>query len=203
MTHAALSALALSALVLTGCQRDATVPEDQADNATMIEVGEDPGVGRLSSPGGPGASLDDADMADWNTYGEPVSADAGPAQRVDVNELLADPAAYAGRDVQVVGEVAEVCQSSGCWVRLADDESPEAGKTVFVKFTCPVEGFLIPKESVGRPASVRGQVVVEQMPEDEARHMAEDAGKSAEEVAAIVGPQTTVRVMSPVARVAM
>lgn len=61
-------------------------------------------------------------------------------------------------------------------MRIAD---PAGGDdTVFVKFTCPVEGErLIPKDAAGKPVIVH------------------------EEVAAIVGPQKTIRVMSPSARV--
>lgn len=172
-----------SACLSVGCHRDATVSVDDADRGTTAGPAT-----RQSADAGSG----------WQTFGEPILADLPMA---DVAEVLATPAAFAGRDVQLRGTIAEVCAKKGCWLRIAD---PSGGaETVFVKFTCPVEGeYLIPTDAAGRPVVVQGQVVVEEMSQDQARHYAEDAGKSPAEVAAITGPQKTIRVMSPSARVA-
>ena len=133
---------------------------------------------------------------DWQSFGEPISADL---PQVSLAQVVADPAAFAGRDIEISGTVTEVCQHAGCWVRIADPSGED--DSVFVKFTCPVQGRLIPLEAVGKPALVQGQIVVEEIEETEARHVAIEAGKSPEEVDAIVGPQKVIRVNSPAARV--
>jgi hypothetical protein len=173
------------ALLVVGCRRHATVPADEArDRTTALPEGD---IRRA-----------DATDAQWERFGEPVAVEA---ESVDVADLLARPAAYEGQLVQLQGTVTEVCQESGCWLKLADTQ--EASEAVFVKFTCPIEGFLIPTDAVGRPAVVQGQVIVEEISEDVARHYAEDGGRSPEEIQRIQGPQRMIRVMSPSARVAM
>jgi hypothetical protein len=176
-----LAAILLSTAAL-GCRRQATVPMDDADAGTTV---------------GP-ATRTSAVIDGWHFFGEPVSTDLPSA---DVADVLAQPAAYSGREVQLRGTIAEVCEKKGCWLRIADPSGGE--ETVFVKFTCPIEADarLIPADAAGREVIVAGEVVVEEMDEATARHYAEDAGKSAEEVAQIVGPQKTIRVMSPSARV--
>ena len=85
-------------------------------------------------------------------------------------------------------------------MRLGDDmESAEKG--VFVKFNCPISGHLIPMEAMGKQAVVEGTLTAEVVTEDEARHLAEDAGKSAEEIAKIMGDSVRLRVASPAARI--
>jgi hypothetical protein len=177
-----LAAAAISLSAVAGCQRDATVPVDDADRGTT------------AGPATRAAAVIDG----WQSYGEPISAELPVA---DVADVLAEPAAFAGRDVQLRGTISEVCAKKGCWLRIADPSGGE--ETVFVKFTCPIEADarLIPENAAGKPVVVQGQVVVEEMSQEQARHYAEDAGKSAEEVAAIVGPQKTIRVESPAAKV--
>ena len=177
-----LVAAALALAFAAGCHRDATVDTEGADEGTTAF----PATQRAS-----------VDADGWTTFGEPVSADLPAA---DVAEVLAQPAAFAGRDVQLKGTIAEVCAKKGCWLRIAD---PSGGaETVFVKFTCPIDGErLIPADAAGKPVVVQGQVVVEEMSQEQARHYAEDAGKTPAEVAAIVGPQKTISVMSPSAKV--
>ena len=75
------------------------------------------------------------------------------------------------------------------------------GNDVFVKFTCPVEGRLIPMEAEGRTALVEGTLEVKVISEEEARHYRQDAGASPEEIAKIVGPQTEIKLNSPAAMI--
>ena len=131
----------------------------------------------------------------WQSFGEPTS----DLPQVQLAGVLADPSAFAGKPIEISGTIIEVCQHAGCWVRIADPAA--AQESVFVKFTCPIEGRLIPLEAVGKPALVQGEIVVEEIDEMEARHVAIEAGKSPEEVDAIVGPQKVIRVSSPAARV--
>jgi len=114
------------------------------------------------------------------------------AQTVAVKDVLADPATYDGKTIRLAGKVHEVCQHKGCWVTLTEDGQ----KTVRVQFACPAEGRFVPADAAGRQAIVEGQIEVIEISEETARHYKEEAGGSAEEIAAIKGPQRTVRMHS-------
>ena len=133
----------------------------------------------------------------------PMHADFGAqmklsdAEPMSVDSLLENAPDLDGDYVRVTGEVVDVCVKKGCWLKMAGADEQE----VFVKFTCPIEGHLIPMEAVGHSVVVEGTVAVETVSEDEARHLAEDAGKTAEEIAEIKGDRVQVRLRSPAARV--
>lgn len=129
-------------------------------------------------------------------FGEPMKL--SDKHTVCSKKILADPDKYNGKLVRLVGKVAAVCPKRGCWLRLGDGIGEE---TVFVKFSCPVKGRLIPMEAVGKMAVVEGTVELTEISEAEARHYMQDAGAPAGEIAKIVGPQKTVRMSAPSARV--
>lgn len=86
---------------------------------------------------------------------------------------------------KVIAKVEEVCQTKGCWMRLNLDDDKE----IMVKFKD--YGFFMPKNIAGMDVIVNGKAFVNEMPVDELRHYAEDAGKSTEEIAAITEPKRT------------
>ena len=65
----------------------------------------------------------------------------------------------------------------------------ENGEQVMVKFKD--YGFFVPKDIEGKQVIVNGKAFVNEMPVDEQRHYAEDAGKSQEEIALITTPKKT------------
>jgi len=133
---------------------------------------------------------------EFTHFGKPMSM---PAEKtVCIEDVLDDPKAYNGRMIRVCGRVEAVCAHRGCWMKLTGSPGRD---TVFVKFTCPVKGRLIPTEAVDCQAVVEGTFTVSTIPEAEARHYAEDAGKSADEIARIVGPQHQLRLQSPAAMI--
>jgi hypothetical protein len=141
-----------------------------------------------------GCAMKEIEYAD---YGE--SQKMTEAETVPIADVMKSSEVYKGKFIRASGEIVSVCAMKGCWLRMAPNGDSE--ESVFVKFTCPVEGRLIPVEAVGHEVVVEGTVEVEMMTEDEARHYAEDAGKSEEEIARIVGDQKVVRISSPAARV--
>ncbi len=126
------------------------------------------------------------------SFGEPLKM--SHMQTVPIERVFADMEQYEGKTVRVAGYVADVCKHKGCWLKMADKEKSQ---TMFVKFTCPVEGHLVPMDAMDHRVIVEGEVIMEEISEDEARHYAEDGGQSAEEIAKIVGPQKRVRMKSP------
>lgn len=132
----------------------------------------------------------------WTRYGAKMTL--AKSDTHCAGEVLTNPEKYAGKLIRVSGKVDSVCAHKGCWIRLA---GPKAEETLFVKFTCPVEGRLVPMSALGRPAVVEGTLVVKEIPEDEARHYKEDAGASPEEIAKIVGPQKQITMQAPAAMI--
>jgi len=169
--------LMLSAAGIVGCQcKQGTTPKAEAQPAAQAVA---------AAPAGKAAVPSGAFVA----YGEPVSADGAS---ISVQQLLANVDQYTGKPVRVVGTVDKVCERKGCWLQMAD-----GGKSLFVKFTCPIEGRLIPMDAVGKQAVAQGELAIKEVSEADARHIAEEAGKSPEEVAQIVGPQKQITLKSP------
>lgn len=86
--------------------------------------------------------------------------------------------------VKVAGEVAAVCQMKGCWLTMttSNPDQPE----MMVRFKD--YGFFVPKDIAGRKVVLDGYAVRKITSVEEQRHYAEDAGKSQEEINAIVEP---------------
>ena len=86
---------------------------------------------------------------------------------------------------KMIAKVDAVCQAKGCWMTL----NLEDGNQVMVKFKD--YGFFVPKDIAGKEVIVNGIAFVEETSVEDQRHFAEDAGKSAEEIAAITVPKKT------------
>ena len=82
-------------------------------------------------------------------------------------------------------KVISVCQTKGCWMTL----NLEDGNEVMVKFKD--YGFFMPKDIAGKEVIINGKAFVNEVPVDELRHYAEDAGKTEEEIASITEPKKT------------
>jgi hypothetical protein len=70
-----------------------------------------------------------------------------------IRDLLATPDKYLGKNVRLEGEIVEVCQMMGCWIKLHDASSKEI---IQVKVEDGV--IVFPKDGAGKQASVQGKV---------------------------------------------
>lgn len=86
--------------------------------------------------------------------------------------------------VKVKGIIADVCVKKGCWIKM-----PVGDASATVKFKD--YGFFLPKNGKGKEVILSGIAYVSVTPVDELRHYAEDAGKTAEEIAAITEDEVT------------
>lgn len=99
--------------------------------------------------------------------------------------------ALSGKDslqATVRAEVMQSCQAKGCWmdVKLADNSD--------MKVTFRDYGFFLPVENLeGREVVFTGTARRELISVEDQRHFAQDAGKSAEEIAAITEPREELR----------
>ena len=82
---------------------------------------------------------------------------------------------------KISGKVAEVCQAEGCWIRLQKTD----GTTLLVK--AKDHAFVMPKDIVGKTVVADGEATVKEISEAMRKHLAEDAGKSKDDIEKIRG----------------
>ena len=111
----------------------------------------------------------------------PLGEDFTAEPVIPVDTLLAQAADWTGKEVVVEATVKEVCQKKGCWHTLAT-ASPDVAIMVRDK----EYKIFLPKDAAGKRVQVRGTFAMVETPEDEARHLAEDAGR---DPSTVVGPQ--------------
>ena len=92
------------------------------------------------------------------------------------------------KNVKLEGRISQVCQAEGCWMKLKN----ENGEDILVKFKD--HSFLIPKDLAGHATVVHGDATRKVVSVKERKHMAEDAGASAEEIAKITEPKEELRI---------
>lgn len=87
--------------------------------------------------------------------------------------------------VKIEGSALSSCQMKGCWM-MVDLPGEQNMRVTFKDY-----GFFVPKDLNGERVIMEGVLKKKVNSVDELRHFAEDAGKSAEEVALITEPETT------------
>jgi hypothetical protein len=89
-------------------------------------------------------------------------------------------------DMKIMGEVVSVCQSKGCFMYLAMAN----GETLYVNFKD--YGFFMPKDIAGKKVVIDGFAERKTTSVEDLKHYAEDAKKSAEEIAKITKPKNEI-----------
>lgn len=88
------------------------------------------------------------------------------------------------------GKVEEVCAKKGCWVQLVlADGTPASVKMKDYD-------FFVPTALVGKEVIIQGKAELKMTPVSELQHLAEDAGKSQEEIDAITEPKEVISIMA-------
>ena len=90
----------------------------------------------------------------------------------------------------VKGTVTSVCPKKGCWLTLKTDNN----ERLFVKMKD--YAFFVPTSLIGKEVVLEGAAEIKVIPVEEARHYAEDAKKSPEEIAAITESQEEIRFLA-------
>ena len=116
-----------------------------------------------------------------------------------IADIVADPAAFEGKEVLVEGKVHGVCAKAGCWMELADAD----GHEVRIKVEDGV--IVFPVEAVGVNAAAQGTVTVKVMSRDDwvgwQAHLAEEMGEEFDESAIGDGPFQLVQIAGTGARI--
>ena len=101
--------------------------------------------------------------------------------------LVADAASLDGQTVAVEGTVRKVCQQAGCWLTM-DAGDGETIRVVVPKDDAGTYVYTFPTDITGATARLVGTFAVAEESVEMQRHLAEDEGASADEVAAITEP---------------
>ena len=123
----------------------------------------------------------------------------GPA--ITVDEAIAQASNLSGQTVRVAGTIRQVCQAMGCWMTF----STAQGQTVRV--VTHAEGgeenaaMTFPKDASGRHAEVVGTLQLVEESVARRQHLAEDAGASPADIAAITEPLRAVSLVATGARI--
>jgi len=134
-------------------------------------------------------SMLDIAVSEYSSYGGKVSAE---------KVLYKDAIAQKYKDLTEGDTIAiafsstvnDVCKAKGCWMKV--DLGTE--KETMVKFKD--YGFFVPKNIENDTIIVQGKAYVSETSVDELRHLAADAGKSEDEIAAITAPEKTYSFMA-------
>lgn len=123
-----------------------------------------------------------------NQFGQPITEQGA----MSYDNLLAQMKDRDSLAVKVVGTVDAVCQAKGCWMTIVSEQVD--AESMMVKFKD--YGFFVPKDISGRKVVMEGYAFREVTPVDELRHLAEDAGKSPEEIAKITSPKVELKFLA-------
>jgi hypothetical protein len=125
---------------------------------------------------------------DGKHFGEKITKTGA----ISYDDLLIKLKTTTGMEGKVKGKVSSVCQVKGCWMTIVSDKPGQP--SMMVKFKD--YGFFMPKDLSGQIVIMKGKAYTETTPVEELRHYAEDAGKSKEEIAAIVSPKTELKFLA-------
>ena len=126
-------------------------------------------------------------------YGDGVPA---KAKVMDYETFVKTVEAKGTVDAVVTGTVLEVCQKKGCWMTLQPTGGDENVTVRFKDYS-----FFMPKTLSGNRVVVAGQAKRTEVSVADLRHYAEDAGKSAAEIAAITEPEVEIELTATGVRV--
>ncbi|WP_295833507.1 DUF4920 domain-containing protein [uncultured Winogradskyella sp.] len=87
-------------------------------------------------------------------------------------------------NTKMKGAITEVCSKKGCWMKL------DIGNDKIVRVTFKDYGFFMPLDATGEVV-VNGIAYIKETSVADLKHYAEDAGKSAKEIAKITEPEVT------------
>jgi len=160
-------------LTLNSCQSYWWSDNDSSDMGELTMEPDDSTMAAESMDGMAATTTTASPLAGWDAFGAPIVSAARLGDAKGFAQVAADPTAFDGKEMRIVGVVDEVCQTKGCWMTFTDQD-----QSMRVKFKD--YAFFMPKDCSGRQAIVDGVFTIEITPVAEARHYLEDAGRADE-----------------------
>jgi uncharacterized protein DUF4920 len=115
-----------------------------------------------------------------NQFGEAINEDGS----ISYGDLVGKLSNVDSLETKVTGTVSGVCKAKGCWMTIVSDDTNEEMRVKFKDY-----GFFVPKDIEGRKVVLEGKAFKDVTSVDELKHLAEDAGKSKEEIEKITEPE--------------
>lgn len=125
------------------------------------------------------ANADSLATAGYEYYGDTITADGA----IPASELLAQVKTGESKNLKVEGVIESCCQKKGCWTEVFVNDS----ETVHVTFKD--YGFFVPMDAGGKTIIMEGVAKYDTTNVEMLKHLAEDAGKSKEEIEKITEPE--------------
>lgn len=139
-----------------------------------IHSQEDPGEHK-------GYKVEGKELADGTLYGNDID---GTQQVVKISDIFSNLEGSQNKTFVVEGTLTEVCQAMGCWTVITDGTNTIRAQTL--------HKYFLPKDiPSGSKVIVAGEFEIKEITEDQAKHFAEESGKSTDD---IKGPQKMYRI---------
>ncbi len=133
-----------------------------------------------NQPADTSENTESAELIAMSYYGDTITADGA----VSPANFLAQVAGKDSVAMKLETKINETCKMKGCWMTV-DLGNGEEMRVKFKDY-----GFFVPTEGAnGKVAIMEGYAFTDTISVDHLRHLAEDAGRSAEEIAAISEPE--------------
>lgn len=164
----------LAAVMLTACgggDADPSAKLEALNNAGNANA--EPTVEELA------AENNTVQVDDIAAYGEVITG-SGAMSLTSFNAAMAE---MDSMNCKIAATVNSVCQKKGCWMKVDLGEDKE----MMVRFKD--YGFFVPMDIEGETVVMQGKAYWYEMSVEELQHYAEDAGSTAEEIAAITEPE--------------
>jgi hypothetical protein len=93
-----------------------------------------------------------------------------------LSEIMASPDQFANQVVKTEGEIASVCQRSGCWMEIrANADSPG------IRVPMAGHSFFLPPDLAGARATIEGTVTVAALSEEDRAHLESEGATAADQ----------------------
>lgn len=115
----------------------------------------------------------------WLSKGDAITQEGA----LTTDEMLAKFEADGGFEGKVNTEILSCCQKKGCWMRV------DLGNDKEMRVTFKDYGFFVPLDSKGSKVIMQGKAFTDTVSVDMLKHLAEDAGKTEEEISQITEPE--------------
>lgn len=174
-----------SLAMIPACAKDSDGADSRTNKAGAAKVAAH------ASPSATTTSSQSGDKSKLDIPGENYGAGISESETVAITDLLADPDAYAGKNVRVEGTVTDVCPKRGCWFEMAGEKPGEK-----MRFKVRDGLMVFPMDAKGKYAVAEGIVHARQLSLEDTRkyleYQAREYGKDVDP-AAVTEPMTVVR----------
>ena len=179
-------AATLAVCLFAACDKSASSAGASATNVTPGAATPAVLPGTPSAPATPSAAVAGSEVA-GTKYGKGVTQPT----TVSVEEVLANPQAYANKPIRVEGMVTDVCPKRGCWFEIAGSKPGQK-----LRFKVQDGDMVFPMEAKGQFAVAEGVLAVNELTIEQTKAMAQEQAKEYGTVydpASITKPSTQLR----------